>query len=105
MRWAAVALVGLVCACAAATPHAGVPSTSPIAAVTPSPGASAVSTVIPFSSPGLKCRHPIALFSGAARSGAFIDFPSGSVTPHPAPADVNAIPQPGPAPTHNAHAG
>ena len=95
MRWAAVALVGLVCACAAATPHAGVPSTSPIAAVTPSPGASAVSTVIPFSSPGFKCRLPITLFSGAARSGAFIDFPSGSVTPDPASAEVNAIPQPG----------
>ena len=83
MRWVGIALVGLVCACAAAAPQVG---------VTPSPSPSALSSVVPFSPPPFKCRLPITLFSGVVRSGAFIDFPSGAVTPDPASAEVNAIP-------------
>ena len=95
MRWASLALVGLVCACAASTPQAGRPSASPVAAVSPSPSPSAPPTVIPFSPPGFKCRLPITLFGGDVRSGAFIDFPSGAVTPAPASDTVNPIIHPG----------
>jgi len=44
---------------------------------------------------GFSCRLPISVDIGPGRPGAFIDFPSGTVTPDPAAAAVASINRPG----------
>ena len=95
MRRACIVVLALMCACGTATPQTRTASTSPTAAQSPSPSPSAAQTLLPFGAPPFKCRLPITLFSGAVRSGAFIDFPSGAITADPASVEVNVIPKPG----------
>jgi hypothetical protein len=92
MRW--LALVAVVAACGgSAAPQAQ--SASSVAAVPPSPtwslglGPTAISTV------DFSCRLPISAGGGPGPQGAFIDFPSGTVTPDPAAPPVNSLVRPG----------
>lgn len=91
MRWASLVLFVLICACSTAPPL--LRTASAARSIQPS---AAPST--PSSSPSalrLSCRLPITVQGGQARSGGFINFPSGSFTADPGSAEVNSILPPG----------
>jgi hypothetical protein len=82
MRMAGLALIALVAACTGpAGPQAHSPSP---AAVSPEPIPTMRSAPIIVQTLGFSCRLPIFVDIGAGQPGAFIDFPSGTVTPDPA---------------------
>jgi hypothetical protein len=95
-----LALITAVAACGgpAAGPHASssspAPSISPVAASSPSAtwslglGPTAISTV------DFSCRLPVFVDIGSGQPGAFVDFPSATVTPDPA-AGVGSLSRPG----------
>src|ERR1700736_2077056 len=85
MKLASLALFVLMAACGAfAAPIAGTPSPEP--AITPM----AVSAV------DFSCRLSVFVDAGqGSPGGAFIDFPSGTVTPDPAAAEVGSLVRPG----------
>lgn len=100
MRIVSLALVAVVAACGGpAAPQAQnaspAPSIVPVAVAPPSPtwslglGPTAISTV------DFSCRLPVSAGGGPGPQGAFIDFPSGTVTPDPAAPEVNSLVRPG----------
>jgi hypothetical protein len=100
MRTVCLALIAVVAACGGlASPQARgsspTPSISPVADSWPSPPPSPGPAPIPFSTPDFTCRLPVFVDIGQGSPGAFIDFPSGTVTPDPAAAKVSSITRPG----------
>src|SRR3984893_2770062 len=100
MRMVSLALVAVVAACGGpAAPQAQSASeehsTSPVAVSSPSPtwsmglGPTAISTL------DFSCRLPVSAGGGPGPQGAFIDFPSGTVTTDPAAPEVNSLVRPG----------
>jgi len=85
MRMAVPALIAVVVACGGpAAPQAHTTSPPP----SPFPGPLPISTV------AFSCRLPILVDRGPGQPGAFIDFPSGMVTPDPAAAAGGSITHP-----------
>jgi len=91
---AGVALIALVAACSGpGAPQAQ--SASPVAVSSPEPVPSLRSAPILIQTLGFACRLPISIDIGPGQPGAFIDFPSGTVTPDPAAAGAGSISRPG----------
>ena len=100
MRWAGIALIGFICACAAPTvPQAGAgsppASASPVAASSPSPSPTVSTKPIPVRKVTFSCRLPISLGAGQGPQGEFITFPSGRVTIEPASPKLDSLVRPG----------
>src|SRR5216683_7866714 len=94
MRMAALALIAVVAACSGpAAPDAH--HASPAAVYSPEPVPSLRSAPILVHTLGFSCRLPISIDIGPGQPGAFIDFPSGTVTPDPAAAGAGSISRPG----------
>jgi hypothetical protein len=86
---AGAALIALAAACTG--PGAAQPPTpSPVAISSPEPIPSLRSAPIQIQTLGFSCRLPISVDFGPGLPGAFIDFPSGTVTPDPAAAAAAA---------------
>src|SRR5229473_4324406 len=94
MRLVGLALIALVAACTgpgAAQPH----TPSPVAITSPEPIPSLRSAPILIDTLAFSCRLPISIDIGPGQPGAFIDFPSGTVTPDSAAAGAGSISRPG----------
>src|SRR5712691_5294442 len=92
MRMAGLALIAVVAACSGpAAPEAHHPS--PAAVYSPEPVPSLRSAPIIIQTLGFSCRLPVFIDIGPGQPGAFIDFPSGTVTPDPTA--VGSINRPG----------
>ena len=83
---AGLALIAMLVACSGhAAPQAHTASPPP----SPFPGPLPITTV------AFSCRLPVFVDRGPGQPGAFIDFPSGTVTPDPAAAAGGSITHPG----------
>lgn len=95
MRTVALALIAIAAACTgpgATQP----PAPSPVAVTSPEPIPSLRSAPIQIQTLGFACRLPISVDIGPGQPGAFIDFPSGTVTPDPAAAEqAGSLSRPG----------
>ena len=103
VRWAGLALIALVGACAApGTPQAGgespATSISPAAVGSPMPSPTMILDPIPISKVAFSCRLPVFMWGEIHQGeaiGDFIEFPSGTVTPDPASVGVGLFNGPG----------
>ena len=96
----ALALIAVVAACgrpAAPQAHGASPTPliSPVAVTSPGPTPSQAPGPLPLSTVDFSCRLAVFVDRGQGPAGAFIDFPSGTVTPDPAAAKVRPILHPG----------
>src|SRR5260370_16599980 len=94
MRMVGLALIILVAACT--EPGAAQPqSPSPVGISSPEPIPSIRRAPILIQTLGFACRLTISIDGGPGQPGAFIEFPSGIVTPDPAAVGPGSISRPG----------
>ncbi|HEY1419107.1 MAG TPA: hypothetical protein VGG90_00170 [Candidatus Dormibacteraeota bacterium] len=97
MKWAGLALIALLGACAAP----GVPEArgqSPAVVDSPTPSPSMVPATMPISQVAFSCRLPVYVWAESHQGeamGDVIEFPAGTVTPDPASVSMRLLYRPG----------